>query len=69
PRPDAAAADRPYSAGMRQQAGSGGTDGSGAAKLFPAPPDGLRREAPQAPREPVPDAASNRGQAFILPAR
>jgi chemotaxis protein MotB len=68
PRPgaDAGAADRPYSAGMRQQAGSGG---SGTSTLIPPPPDGLRREPPRPPPEPVPDAPGNRGQAFILPGR
>ena len=63
---ESAAAERPYGAGLRQQAGSGGEPATGGGSLFPPPPAGVQREAPP-PKPPVPDAASNRGQAFILP--
>jgi chemotaxis protein MotB len=59
---ESAAVERPYGAGLRQQAGSGGE-----AALFAPRPEGFAREAAPLPKAPVPDAASNRGQAFILP--
>ena len=67
---ETAATARPYSAGLSQQAGSGGAPAvpEGAA-LFPPPPAGMAREAPPPPMAPVPDATSNRGQAFVLPGR
>ncbi len=65
-----AASERPYGAGLRQQAGGGGEPAPGAGgNLFPPPPAGLPREAAPPPRAPVPEAANNRGQAFILPGR
>jgi len=66
-----AAAERPYGAGLSQQAGSGGAPagGSGSGGLFPPPPPGLQREPPPPPQAPVPEASRNRGQAFILPRR
>ena len=67
---ETAATARPYSAGLSQQAGSGGAPAvpEGAA-LFPPPPAGMAREAPPPPMAPVPDATSNRGQVFVLPGR
>jgi len=67
---ESAATARPYSAGLSQQAGSGGAPAvpEGAA-LFPAPPAGMVREAAPPAKAPVPDATNNRGQAFVLPGR
>jgi chemotaxis protein MotB len=65
---EAAAAARPYSAGMMQQAGSGGNEEK-PLSLFPVPPDGMKRREEPPPVAPVPAPANNRGQAFILPAR
>jgi len=67
---EGAAAARPYSAGLSQQAGSGGAQALPEGNtLFPAPPAGMARDAAPPPRAPVPEAASNRGQAFVLPGR
>jgi len=67
---EGAAAARPYSAGLSQQAGSGGAPSLPEGNLlFPAPPAGMARDAAPPPRAPVPEAASNRGQAFVLPGR
>jgi chemotaxis protein MotB len=65
---EAAAVARPYSAGMMQQAGSGGAEEK-PLSLFPVPPDGMKRREDPPPMAPVPTPANNRGQAFILPAR
>jgi len=61
------ASERPYSAGLQQQAGSAEAPKDGSARFFPPRPDGGARETQPRPPLPVPDAASNRGQAFVLP--
>lgn len=66
-RPDVSASERPYSAGLQQQAGSGETPREGSARFFPPRPDNGTRETQAPPPLRVPDAASNRGQAFVLP--
>ena len=64
---EGSAVERPYGAGLQQQAGSGEAGTAEPSRLFPPRPDGPAREPKAPPPLPVPDAASNRGQAFVLP--
>jgi len=66
-RREGSAVERPYGAGLQQQAGSGETGTAEPSRLFPPRPDDPAREPKAPPPLPVPDAASNRGQAFVLP--